>query len=454
MTSWILSITSVIVFSSIIYIILPEGKSADLVKCILAIITLLVVIKPIINYEKLEYNTEENYKEIQINFQGEYLNYVEEKLVKKYSKNCIKIMQELGINDGKVIINHRFILGYTKVGKEYVIVEDEAKIVRRIFLDYLSGKSVRQICDELNSEGLTTKRGCTWQPSTILSMLSNEKYTGNAILGKTFQVDVLSKARVKNQGQGTLYYVENSHPGIISQEIYDMVQKEKDRRVKMRSNTKTGKGRYTSKYPLSGLLVCGDCGTKFRRFGRTLANGDFVGTWVCIQHQKDKKVCKMLPLKEEDILEAYKRVVTRFSGDLADVLDVVKESINEELKAENNEDLTPVKERLTETRKQIIELFKDKKAGVITTEEYNQKYNKLSRVVRELEQQEKTLESNNTNDHIRKEQLKEINRILSDETVDLFEPQTMRALLDCIKVVNKHTIEFQFKCDLIIQEYL
>ena len=162
----------------------------------------------------------------------------------------------------------------------------------------------------------------------------------------------------------------------------------------------------------------------------------------------------MLPLKEEDILEAYKRVVTRFLGDLSDVLDVVKESINEELKAENNEDLTPVKEKLTETRKQIMELFKDKKAGVITTEEYNQKYNELSRVVRELEQQEKTLESNNTNDHIRKEQLKEINRILSDETVDLFEPKTMRALLDCIKVVNKHTIEFQFKCDLIIQEYL
>ena len=69
--------------------------------------------------------------------------------------------------------------------KEYG-VEYETKIVRRIFLDYLSGKSVRQICDELNSEGLTTKRGCTWQLSTILSMLSNEENTGNAILGKTF----------------------------------------------------------------------------------------------------------------------------------------------------------------------------------------------------------------------------------------------------------------------------
>lgn len=356
--------------------------------------------------------------------------------------------------DGKVIINHRFILGYTKVGKDYVIVEDEAKIVRRIFLDYLSGKSVRQICDELNSEGLTTKRGCTWQPSTILGMLSNEKYTGNAVLGKTFQLDVLSKARVKNVGQGTIYHVQNSHPSIISQEIFDMVQKEKERRVSLRSSANTGKGKYSSKYPLSGLLVCGDCGSKFRRFGRTIASGEFVGTWVCIQHQKDISKCKMLPLKEDDVLEAYKRAVTRFSGDLADVLDVVKETINEELKAENIADLTPVQERLTETRKQIMELFKDKKAGAITVDEYNQKYDELSMVIRELEEEEKNLTNVNTNDHIRKEQLKEINRILSDETVDLFEPQTMRALLDCIKVVNKHTIEFQFKCNLIIQEHL
>lgn len=65
----------------------------------------------------------------------------------------------------------------------------------------------------------------------------------------------------------------------------------------------------------------------------------------------------MLPLKEDDILEAYKRVVTRFSRDLADVIDVVKESIDEELKIENIADLTPVQEKLTETRKQILENY-------------------------------------------------------------------------------------------------
>ncbi len=185
--------------------------------------------------------------------------------------------------------------------------------------------------------------------------------------------------------------------------------------------------------------------------GRKLASGEFVPTWVCIQHQKDISKCKMLPLKEDDILEAYKRVVTRFSGDLADVIDVVKESINEELKAENIEDLTPVQEKLTETRKQILELFKDKKSGAISTEDYNKKYDELSKAVRKLEE-EKNLAANNTNDYIRKEQLKEINDILSNETVDLLEAKIMRTLLNCIKVIDKHTVEFQFNCNLNIIE--
>lgn len=146
--------------------------------------------------------------------------------------------------------------------------------------------------------------------------------------------------------------------------------------------------------------------------------------------------------------------MTRFSGDLADVIELVKESIDEELKAENIADLTPVQERLTETRKQILELFKDKKSGAISTEEYNKKYDELSNVVRELEKEEKNISASNTNDHIRKEQLKEINRVLSDETVDLFEPQIMRTLLNCIKVIDKHIIELQFNCNLNIIEKL
>ena len=75
-----------------------------------------------------------------------------------------------------------------------------------------------------------------WKPSGIQSILANEKYTGNAYLGKTFKQDVLSKTRVKNIGQGNMYYVENRHPAIISQETFDLVQKEREKRNEVRSS--------------------------------------------------------------------------------------------------------------------------------------------------------------------------------------------------------------------------
>ena len=78
----------------------------------------------------------------------------------------------------------------------------------------------------------------------------------------------------------------------------------------------------------------------------------------------------------------------------------------------------------------------------ISAEEYNKKYDELSRVVRKLEEEEKNISANNTNDYIRKEQLKEINAILNDESVNLLDSQIMRTLLNCIKVIDKYTVEF------------
>lgn len=122
------------------------------------------------------------------------------------------------------------------------------------------------------------------------------------------------------------------------------------------------------------------------------------------------------------------------------------------LKAKNIANLTLVQEKLTEIIKQVLELLKDKKAEAIPSDEYNKKYDELSKKVRELEEEEKKLSTGNSNECIRKEQLKEINRILSDETVDLLDSQIMRTLLNYIKVIDKHNVEFQFNCNLNIIE--
>lgn len=135
---------------------------------------------------------------------------------------------------GKVHINHTKFMGYDKDEKgNLVINEEQAKIVRRIYKDYLDGKGPNRIAKELENDGVKTWNGKTkWYTSTIKSMLTNEKYKGDALLQKTYTVDFLTKKRVKNDGEVPQYYVKESHPAIIEREIWEAVQLEMQRRKK------------------------------------------------------------------------------------------------------------------------------------------------------------------------------------------------------------------------------
>lgn len=364
----------------------------------------------------------------------------------------IKWSYKKRFQEGKVVINYKTVMGYDKVDDNYVIVENEAKVIKRIFLEYIAGKTIRQIATTLNEEKITTKLGNAWTPSAIQGVLANEKYTGNSYLAKTYKADVLSKKRVKNTGQATKYYVENSHPAIITQEIYDMAQEEKKHRTELRSSANTGNGKYSSKNSLSGLLICSECGSNFRRHGRRVADGSIVKTWVCINHQNNNSSCKMLPIKETDILDAYKRVIERFSGDLSELVEMVKETINSELNNDCSEDLEPIETKINDDRKLIMELFQKKRNNEIAIEKYNEEYARLSCEIHELEEDVEKKKSQNINIQIKKEKMKIILDTLSKEKVDLYDQQIMRKLIEYIKVINKHTIEFQFKCDLKITE--
>ena len=355
--------------------------------------------------------------------------------------------------DGQVIINYRFTLGYTKVDDEYVIVESEAEIVRRIFREYLGGKSTRQLATELNNENIRTKRGNRWNAQGISNILTNERYTGNAVLGKTFKPDVLSKCRIKNEGQAPSYYVENSHPAIVSQEMFDMVQMEMARRKDMRSSTDTGRGRYSSKYALSGLLVCGRCGGKLRRFGRESANG-YVPLWICITHQKQSQDCALKPIKETDVLAAYRRAVQKLIGDYAETIEIVRESLESLKETSQSTELNAIQDELAATQQRILDLFKQKREGLINDYEYEREYAKLSEKVLKLSEQEKTAKEQDVGKQMSVQRIEQAIQLLGSDEVDCTEPSIMRIVLDCIKVINSDALEFQFKCGVSITEKL
>ena len=158
---------------------------------------------------------------------------------------------------GKVSMAYGQFLGYEKGpdGKPK-IVETEAKIVRQIYHQFLRGMSFNQIAKHLTTQGVPTPRNKgIWRVSTVMSILQNEKYMGDAILQKTFTVDYLSKKAKRNQGELPKYHVKNSHPAIVDPEIYDLVQYEIARRAD--GPVKNGLGVFARQ------VVCGACGGQF-----------------------------------------------------------------------------------------------------------------------------------------------------------------------------------------------
>ena len=193
---------------------------------------------------------------------------------------------------------------------EMCIVEKEAAVIRNMARWFLDGDSLERIKHRLEEAGIETTTGKkTWSTGTIYNILTNEKIMGDVLLQKTFTADYLTKRRVKNSGQQKQYYVKNHHEAIIPKTVYYKIQEEIARRSSLKKagtrKGKTAQGVYSSKYALTGIMVCNECGAHYRR--TTWAkNGKKVIVWRCINRlEHGTKRCHESPtLKEEVIQEA------------------------------------------------------------------------------------------------------------------------------------------------------
>lgn len=200
--------------------------------------------------------------------------------------------------EGKVVFKYKNFLGYRKGedGKPEIVPE-EAETVKLIYDEFLKGNSLGNIANDLTSRKiLTPSKKEKWTSSTIRSILSNEKYIGDAVINKTYVVDCISKKVKSNNGERPKYYVENNHPAIIDRNTFNQVQEELARRVSMQKvkfvGTKTQQGKYSSKYALTGLLICGECGTPYRRCTWTMRDKNKKIVWRCINRlDYGKKYC-------------------------------------------------------------------------------------------------------------------------------------------------------------------
>ncbi len=247
--------------------------------------------------------------------------------------------------DGNVFFAYKSFLGYRRGadGKPEIDPE-QATTVRRIYDRFLAGDSLQQVANGLTADGIPTPMGkAVWQASVVQSILSNEKYKGDALLGKTYVEDCISKKVRVNAGERPQYYVENNHPAIIDAATFARVQEELARRASKRKVKQTGttteQGKYCGKYALTELLVCGECGTPYRRCTWTVGGKKRI-VWRCINRlDYGKKYCHHSPTMEEVPLQnAIMDAVLRTAQIDPNVLQTLKQHIQLGLGAGAGED--------------------------------------------------------------------------------------------------------------------
>ena len=216
--------------------------------------------------------------------------------------------KQKSMRDGKVSLAYSRFLGYKKgADGRPEIVEEEAAIIRKIYDLFLSGKTINEIAAILTSMGVLTPAGRTkWSVSTVRSILSNEKYKGEALLQKTFTVDYLTKEVRKNNGEVPSVRVRNSHEPIIEPEVFDRVQEILAESTKRRAKVRT-------KHPFAGRLICGDCGSFYgHKVWRLRSTGERYNVWYCNHKYDGDKACESPRLRDEEVKEAFEKMLQKY----------------------------------------------------------------------------------------------------------------------------------------------
>ena len=345
---------------------------------------------------------------------------------------------------------------------EMCIVEEEAAVIRNMARWFLDGDSLERIKHRLEDAGIETTTGKkTWSTGTIYNILTNEKIMGDVLLQKTFTADYLTKRRVKNSGQQKQYYVKNHHEAIIPKTVYYKIQEEIARRSSLKKagtrKGKTAQGVYSSKYALTGIMVCNECGAHYRR--TTWAkNGKKVIVWRCINRlEHGTKRCHESPtLKEEVIQEAIMGKLHSLSIDQEEenFLNGVKEDI---LRAAKVVGGACTEEEIDKTIEELRDQLMDY-VGMAAREHggenwYSDRMRKLGLQISELK---KRRESIREQEKIRDEYEyldQEVSRIICETggtSGAEFDNIFIRQIVREIRVISKNKLQIQLRTGMML----
>ena len=395
-------------------------------------------------FEKENLNTLNMTSEFMVALYGSFAQAESESI----SKNVIW-GKEKAYREGRVSFRYDKLLGYRKGDNgEPEIIPEQAEIIRLIYKLFLDGQSMRNIKYAQESRGALTASGSeTWNESLIRSILKNEKYAGDVLMQKTFTVDCITHKVVKNRGERAMYLITDHHVPIIDKDTFNRVQQELARRNskrKISDKAKTEQGKYSSKYALTELMICGHCGSPYRRVIWTCRNKKKMAVWRCVSRlDHGKTYCPDSPSISEDKLhKAIIHAINNYYSCRNDIVRILKANIGSVLECQGQEDINAAEKRLKEIDKARNDLVDLIASGGCDEEKLYSEFEKLHDEEQKLNERLIQLKAENRTSAETQQKLDRIMEMIENEKFELeiFDNVLIRKLIECVKVISKEKI--------------
>ncbi|MEF9623368.1 recombinase family protein [Streptococcus dysgalactiae] len=289
---------------------------------------------------------------------------------------------------------------YDTVNKVITVNKEEAKIVRYIFKRYIEGVGCFVIAKELTQLKYKTKKGNTnWNDSSVRRIITNEKYKGDLLLGKTFTVDPISKRRLDNMGEEEKYYISSNHEPIISEEVFNEAQKILEKRS-AKSNNKGRGEKYSRKFAFSSKIECGFCGgIATRRRWHSSTTHEKTIWHCCVSTKKGKKYCPDSKGINEKIIEnAFIEAFNMFCLQNKDIVTEFMETVENTLNNTNTaKELKRVEKEIISYENKLKKLVDMRIDEIIDKATYEIKFTELSTALEKLKAEKVDLDASNEN---------------------------------------------------------
>ena len=339
--------------------------------------------------------------------------------------------------------------GYDWDGTNLTVNPEQAKTVKRIFSDVLSGKGTNTIADALNAEAVPSKKNGRWTSSSVRGILANEKYTGDVIFQKTYTDDNFN--RHKNHGEVDQYMMANHHEAIISHEDFEAANALIDQRA-LEKGIQKGNDKYQQRYAFSSKIICSECGNTFKRRIHSCATYKYVA-WTCNTHIDDKNACSMKYIYDEELKAAFITMMNKLIYShkflLKPYLKVLENSSGEEA-VQRIQHLERLLEQNSEQRETLTKLMAQ---GYIDQILYNQEMNALLLQADSYRSDIETITTSMTGDAAKVTETAMLLQFVShSEMLTEYSEELFEEFADHIEVQSRNEVRFILKCGLTFTE--